>query len=211
MYQVLLLFLFFCLSINLSAQKTNDYLIVFSDSSSFGILYGFKTPAGKIVIPAKYYDTLTDTLFNVAIVRKAGWYGINKEDSAVFKVYDPEHGVDVYQKSWFEDGMIRFKENNKIGFADENGIKSIPAQFDFAYNFTEGLAAFNLGGYEEYLGSERFYWRDGLWGFVNKNNEIVIKPQFTRAAPFENGMATVTLKSGKKAVINKNGEIVTYR
>lgn len=46
----------------------------------------------------------------------------------------------------FRDGMLPYYENYKIGFLDENMTVVIPAQFDAAASFQEGVSIVNKGG-----------------------------------------------------------------
>ena len=184
--------------------KTN-YLLAFRDSSSGHALWGFKTQSGEIVIKPKYeYILGTDTLYNMAfVILNYSWVAINKQDSIILTPYIFDNGPDDLQ-----DGLFRFVENGKIGFANETGQKIIPAQFCFVRPFSEGLAAFSLGGKMEKWDEEHSTWNGGLWGFINKKGQIVIKPQFANAYSFENGTCEVWLNTNKHVLIDQRGHIV---
>ena len=49
--------------------------------------------------------------------------------------------------------------------------------------------------------------QNGLWGFIDYNAEIIIKPQYQDYSPFKNGLACV-LKDSKWGFIDKNNNIV---
>ena len=198
--------LFFILSVlTSSGQKTKaNYLVAFSDSSSGNELWGFKTTSGQISIKPKYEIIGTDTLFDIAFVTlNYKWIAINKKDSLVLSPYIFDNGPDYVQ-----EGLFRFVENNKIGFSNLKGQKIIPAQFDFASPFSGGLAAFSIGGKMEKWDEEHSTWNGGLWGFINKNGQVVIKPKFTNAYDFVGTTCEVWTQDKKHILIDKRGNTI---
>ena len=63
--------------------------------------------------------------------------------------------------------------------------------YDTAMSFSEGLAMVCVGE---------------KCGYINKQNEMVIAPEFDAATPFENGEAKVK-KDGKWATITPSGSL----
>lgn len=189
----------------LTPCNSQDYLISFIDTSSGQVLYGYKNVKRKIIIPAKYNLVDTDTLHHIAfVVGDSGFVVINRKDSILCHPFVFDNTPD-----FIHEGMFRFEENNKIGFANLKGEKVAPASFDFAEPFSEGLAAFNTGGRKEYLHMDEHYkWAGGLWGFINKKGTIVIKPTFTNVGDFKNKKAEVETKEGKRFLINTKGFIL---
>ena len=56
----------------------------------------------------------------------------------------------------------------------------------------------------------KFEDENHLWGFLDKNGKIAIKPQFDYVDDFHNGLARATMHPGKKdkfVIINKSGEV----
>jgi hypothetical protein len=81
--------------------------------------------------------------------------------------------------------LFPIKEYGKWGFIDQYGSKRIACQYDYATDFHEGLAAVSL---------------DSLWGFINMQGTMVIKPQYVsldfRYFPFfSDGMSLVQQKT----------------
>jgi WG containing repeat len=72
----------------------------------------------------------------------------------------------------------------------------------------------------DFIGSDIFFY-DGLaairvnnkWGYVNKNGEIVISPQFDRAGRFRDGMASVSGREyrGNGKFVNRNGKVISIK
>ncbi len=203
-YQITLLLWMLMALTSFGQKKQGSFLLPFSDSSSGNELWGFKTVSGKIVIKPKYESVGTDTLYNIAfVVLHDSWVAINKKDSVLLTPYIFDNGPD-----YLEDGLFRFVENNKIGFANAKGQKIIPARFDFASPFSEGLAAFSVGGKMEKSGEEHSIWNGGLWGFVNKKGQVVIKPSFANVYDFKGAICEVWTKSNKHILIDRKGNMV---
>ena len=107
-----------------------------------------------------------------------------------------------------------FIRDNKFGYIDRHGKIIIPAQFDRAENFSDGLAnvtigqkcgfidrngkivipiqfdEYGVGNFSEGLASVKI---GGKEGFIDLKGNIVIPPQFRYAANFKNGLANVEI------------------
>lgn len=110
---------------------------------------------------------------------------------------------------------FRYKKGGKWGAIDVNGEIRIPAQYDYAYAFSDELAAVNLGGeYYVYLSQEPSFYLDsfipqdiredsftrwfmgGKWGFVDENGNECIPIQYDKVSRFRNGISIVN-KGGR--------------
>ena len=78
------------------------------------------------------------------------------------------------------------------GYVNEQGRRQIDYEFDWAGDFSEGLAPV-----------ERNY----KYGYIDKRGDYVIRPRYEDAAPFSEGLAAVVYDS-KYGFINKEGEEV---
>jgi len=127
-------------------------------------------------------------------------------------------------------GPIPFEDHGKWGYVSFGGIV-IPAHFDYAGPFTGdgaiGCVANECGlvgksgsfitpnwnrrsspsvqAFSEGLGAAT---KDGRWGYVNVERNVVISFQFKYAGPFDQGMARVLLND-KAFFIDKQGMRVT--
>ncbi len=95
------------------------------------------------------------------------------------------------------EGFVIYSLNNKKGFINITTGEKIAAVFDAAYDFSEGLAAVQMGN---------------LTGFINTSGEIVIPCQYSSNAlyQFKSGFCNVMTGSReenniKAFYINKNG------
>jgi hypothetical protein len=186
--------------------KSNDYLISFFDTSNGREAYGYKTTKGKVVIPAKYDAVATEKFYTFAIVAdERGWVGINRKDSVILKPCISDNSIGE-----LHEGLFCFLENGKMGFANAQGQKIIPARFDCVYPFTKGFAAFNVGGFKEEFG-EYWRWKDGLWGYINKKGVIVIDPKFSSFSTDDKQYIKAKTKDGMLLYINSYGQVKKVR
>jgi len=81
----------------------------------------------------------------------------------------------------------------KVGFIDAAGQFKIPATFDEALPFSEGLAAVQV---------------DNKWGFIDTEGHLVIRPQYAGAYYFREGVATVDSELGTQ-IVDKSGATVS--
>jgi hypothetical protein len=183
-------------------HSTKDYLISFLDTSRGRETYGYKTLKGKVVIPARYYTVATGKFYTFALVAdERGWVGINRKDSVILKPFIFDNFPDEKR-----EGLFRFVEGEKMGFANEQGEKIIAARFDLVHSFSNGYAAFNVGGNKEPMG-EYWYWKGGLWGFINKKGLTVIEPKFSGFSTSNKQYIKAETKDGLLVYINSQGQV----
>ncbi|MDY2917087.1 MAG: WG repeat-containing protein [Muribaculaceae bacterium] len=113
----------------------------------------------------------------------------------------------------------------KYGYK-HNGRVVIPAKYDDAYWFSEGLASVKINGKWGFIDKTdtmvipakydgALYFREGLasvkingkWGFIDKTDTMVIPAKFDDAWSFSEGLAWVVI-DGKYGFIDKSGTIV---
>ena len=77
-------------------------------------------------------------------------------------VIEPQYN---YLGLFTQENLARFQdyETGLWGYINESGEEVIPAQYEDAQDFSEGLAAVEI---------------DGLYGFIDVSGEMVIAPQF---------------------------------
>jgi hypothetical protein len=183
------------------AQKGNDYLLSYQDASSGHELTGFKTKGGKIRIKAKYSHSYTDTFYTLAIVLKDGeWIGIDRNGKILLKPFIYDNGPD-----YVVEGLFRFVEKNKMGFADPAGRKVIPAKFDMVTPFADGIAEYTLGGHKEMeKGGEHWTWTGGTEkGFINRSGQ-----QFKKVEELKDNTRDAWTSDNKHVLLNKEGKVI---
>ncbi len=113
-----------------------------------------------------------------------------------------EHPLESADTQMGEVALWPVEINGKWGFINAKGEMKIQPQFDFARDFSQGLALVDVN-------KKR--------GFIRPDGKYAITPQFFDAASFSNGLAAVTkskkilfidLGAGDNAYINRLGETV---
>ncbi|MCH7591190.1 MAG: WG repeat-containing protein [Planctomycetes bacterium] len=115
----------------------------------------------------------------------------------------------AYSVSDFSDGMALYEVTSgllgisyKYGYLDSD-LNVIPAKFDAARDFHEGLAAVNRGASNWNRGAVR----GGKWGYIDRSGQFVIKPKFLSAYDFSEGLA-VASTGAKDGYIDRSGNWV---
>lgn len=101
----------------------------------------------------------------------------------------------------FYYGLAKYQEGSLWGHINQKGEMVIPAQWAYAANFFEGLAAVKT--------------TEGKWGFIDTKGNYVITPRFSCVFRFTEGLAAAAdsgygeyCQGGKWGFINKSGEWV---
>ena len=216
--KIVLFSLFILLSFAAKSQKSNDYLLQFTVKQDVGELYGYKYKNGKVAIKAQYNSVYTDTLYEMAIVLKNWkWVGVDRRGAIILVPFIYDNGPDYVQ-----EGLFRFVEKEKMGFANLDGKKVIAAQFSFVTPFKNGIAEYYIGGERIYkngktrsqilkeIGPAGFADNHWSWGgkvretgYVNKFNQ-----KFKKVGEFKNGTREALTSGNNSVLLNKVGEIV---
>ncbi|MBR3482130.1 MAG: WG repeat-containing protein [Neisseriaceae bacterium] len=98
-------------------------------------------------------------------------------------------------------------EHDLWGFEDINGKEVIPAQYIDVEGFSEGLSAVLPDNSTIRIGLSNIIKEGTGFGYIDKTGNMVIAPQFSKAEPFNNGLARVS-KHGREFFINKQGKTV---
>lgn len=153
-------------------------------------LCGYINKTGKIIIPPQF-DTCWNFSERFAGVIVNGKLGFIDETGKF--IAQPIFNYDL---TYFSEGFayIRFgnyrEGTEQVGFVNSKGQITILPAATTVYSFSEGLAVFEKGG---------------LHGYVDKNMNVVIEPQFKYAASFNDGLARVTDQNGKDFYIDRTG------
>lgn len=140
--------------------------------------FGFIDKTGKYVIPPKYISVTHFSNGLAFVVPKGG------SPTCIDKQGNPQFSLKKIRKvSIFVEDMAVFlaADSEKWGYLNSSGKVTIPAQFEEADLFSEGLALVK---------------KNGKWGYINKKGVMVIKPQFERASYFQEGMAVAQDTNG---------------
>lgn len=140
--------------------------------------FGFIDTQGNIVVDTQY-NNVGNFKDGLALVQKTikGNYGYinNKGDLVIdcqfVSAHDFCYGIAAVQDS----------ESMKFGYIDKSGKNVIPCEFDYADEFTaDGLAQI----YNE---------EDNVGSYIDRDGNLLMKPQFRCLSGFNNGYACVYL------------------
>jgi len=108
--------------------------------------------------------------FDVRYIPELGFAAIDKTGQFLFEVFPYDNGPD-----YPSEGLIRIRENGKIGFAGLDGTIVIPPIYDCAYPFSDGTAIICKEGTVEEDG-EQSTWTAARWGAIDLSGKIVVEP-----------------------------------
>ncbi|MGH9946350.1 MAG: WG repeat-containing protein [Pyrinomonadaceae bacterium] len=162
---------------------------------AIGQKWGFIDRSGRQVIPLEYD-------YGSAPEFSEGLAGLNRNDD---RVYVNKTGEVITrfpnQAQWnafannFSEGLVCWVEiSGKMGYRNTKGEMVIPPIFDYAEEFSEGLAAVEI---------------NGQYGFIDRTGTMVIEPlSYLYLPKFKNGLAQVVTRDFKFGYINQEGQFV---
>lgn len=182
MRAAILLLLFFCIQTFLFSQ-TADPWIRFTDWEKEKC--GYKDLNGNIKIPAKFEAlTQADTFYNIIAVNEEIEgnyisYYLLKSDRKVGK--DSVYYFDFMPDCESEGKIIfRDKKSDRVGFFDSAGHVIIPAFYNYALPFHNGVAIARRNavrkcwGREDSATCEHWGWDGGEMVLITEKNEVLI-------------------------------------
>jgi hypothetical protein len=121
--------------------------------------------------------------------------------------------------------LIRYQENYKVGYRNEQGVPVVRPVYDAGSDMAEGFAVVLRGSQRGYInnagqevipcqyaeaspfvGGLACVKKGGKWGFLNTKGEWAIQPLFDNAFSFKNGLARVCMR-GKWGMIDEQGRV----
>jgi hypothetical protein len=160
---------------------------------------------GRAVYTGKVRQVLTDFHegFLLLADEKRGW-----EPGYVDSHFNWAIPAQPLFRGPFHDGLAVFGVgeviDRKFGYIDGAGKALVPAKYDRAADFSEGLAGVchSLPAPKD---GEQKIWR---CGFVNTSGKEVIPLKFKSVSPFSDGRALAEEQDGHKVIIDKSGRVV---
>lgn len=190
------LFLLFLIIISSCNSTKNQKIELDLIPVKTGDLYQYINKENKVLINPQFKEAsvFSEDLALVITSEKEARYGFINEDGKY--VINPKYK----EATVFNEGVAWvFTENKKLQAIDKKGKVKITLEDALEVkNFKDGLAAFKIKN------------KDGLyrWGFINKEGEVVIKPQYRSVSNFNDDLCAVENHEKKWGFINKEGEVV---
>jgi len=167
--------------------------------------YGFLDRKGRIICPPQFGQAsdFSEGLAAVASGNKWGYL------DGTGKLAIPLH-YDAARS--FSQGLAAVAVGQKYGYVDPTGKLTIPPQFSDAGEFSDGVALvhlpdgakglvdkqgkivtlnFSFDKLEPFADGMAVVEVDGKYGYVDKQGTLIVKPQYDRAYPFDQGVAIV--------------------
>ena len=140
---------------------------------------GYIDRDGNEVVPFRYWAAthFSEGLALVGLDGEKTAY-IDKAGRTAFVLRETEYGGE------FREGLatVRVGVAGKYGYMDRAGRVRIPAQYDDARPFSEGLALVS---------------KDGDYGFIDRAGRVVVPLKYAYASSFSEGLAAVTTARGR--------------
>ncbi|HVO99964.1 MAG TPA: WG repeat-containing protein [Bryobacteraceae bacterium] len=164
-------------------SSLNDYVYPFSDGLAMIKVhgkFGYIDHTGAFAIPPRFPD---GTSFSDGMAR------VVMEGPCV---YFPDGACGAFNPVFVGGKQGTKPPPCKFSYIDKTGRVITEQRFDFARDFSEGLAPVKIGA---------------LWGFVDKNGKVVIAPRFEDAQPFSSGLSRVRI-GGLYGYVDRSGSVV---
>ena len=156
--------------------RATTQLFVFEDESvgSHSNL-GYKDAAGNVVISGRYSLAFDFTEYGYAYAN--GNY-INEKAEVLLTPYLFENGPDD-----FMEGLARYVENGKVGFVNQCLRPVVPAEFDWAGPFSNGIAVVcrDCSHVFEDEYREHSAIKGGTWGVINSRGKRLVPLKYPDA------------------------------
>lgn len=184
----------------------------------FGGKVGYINPEGAVVIDLVWTRELNRYENMFLLEKSGGKYFVGKDNRQIAGPFHRMHctssgsgwGIkkgsgpfglgfgkgSSCKEGFFFEGLIavgkRSGRTYKWGYLDDQANVALPLKYDYAWDFTQGLAAVEV---------------NGKFGYIDKQGDWVIERQFEHARPFKKGMAHVIL-NGENVSIDTTGKVV---
>jgi len=176
---------------------------------------------GKIIIEPIYDEISGYFIYGFMRVRNNGKAGIVNDNGEIVIPIEYDNVLD------YKNGMFTAEKNNKWGIIDSENKIVIPFEYKRIRHFEDNLAlitnkgtgyinkkqkiviepqnSFNLSG--DFHNGLALVKKDKKFGFINKENEVVIPIIYDNALPFK-GKKTIVQKDGISFFINRKGKMI---
>lgn len=104
-----------------------------------------------------------------SIATEKGWFAIDRKKNILLEIYIYDNGPD-----YISEGLFRFVENGKMGFANPKAKIVIPALYDFVWPFENGKAQVCNGCKFERVGEHTALIPNvGTFFYINKKGILI--------------------------------------
>jgi len=143
----------------------------FSDglaSVKFGEKWGYITGEGSYLVTPTY-DYASDFSGGFAVCSLSSGYGIIDKSGKQTSPFTFDYIGECDEK-----GRFPAKSGEKSGYINSKGEWIMTLDYDFCYNFTEGVAR---------------VFKDNLWGYIDETGKEIVPPTFADCGEYRNNRA----------------------
>ena len=151
-----------------------------------------------------FLDAPQGDIFPFCMLASESWVMIESEMALSIKPLPKEY---IFCRA-FSEGLAAVTVQDiraggrkyKSGYIDKSGALVVPANFDCAYEYSEGLAVVGIKKNDKMM-----------YGAINSLGEFVISPEFTRLFPFRAGKSSGLLRTPdglRSVIIDNRGKII---
>lgn len=109
--------------------------------------------------------------FKILNGEKNNWDAIDIDGKKIFEV--PDEGYKIPSPAYLSEDRIRFIENGKIGFRNQNGKIIIPPKFEYAEEFNNGKSVIGEKCIHKKIDDEHYITECLKYGLINKKGKIL--------------------------------------
>ena len=208
----LFIFSFFILFpvLSLSAQKNK--LTRFCQETLNETVCGYLNKEGDTIVQAGKYNNLPERIKKTVIVQHTDdpdkWVMIDNNALEMYQIYafggDPDS---------FNEGLLRFIQNDKIGFINQKGQIIITPEYCQATPFVKGKSIVNVNATKIDKSAtdaqNSTLWEGGKWGVIDKKGNAVKSFDYTRV--WNDSIGTYQYqKEGEVFIFTQKGEIFVH-
>jgi len=158
-----------------------------------GVLWGYIDDSGEIVIPPQYDYGEPFQENGLAVISVNELYGVIDLEGAY--VISPQYSY----IGEFSEGRAQARDGNETRLIDEKGNILFSTNGNIL-PMINNRASFSIVDKEN-------EWK---YGYIDREGNVVIPPQYRYARSFENGMAVVEHLNGEFSIIDKEGNIISH-
>ncbi|PWB22313.1 WG repeat-containing protein [Flavobacterium sp. HTF] len=176
--------------------------------------YGFTNKKGISITPIKY-DSIERSIHGGAFVKinkKCGYINKNGKETIPVRFDTPLSKMSTY----FDEGILIFKENNKWGAIDSTGVNIIKPKYDSMTDFAKGFSIGTIGNksyiidkkgkatqtlkydkIEKSSAKVALVSINGKWGAIDQNNKLITPIKYDKIEEFNYDFAITEIKFNK--------------
>lgn len=162
--------------------------------------WGFINLEGDWAVQPDYVQ-IREFDHDLAAVKKpeeGGWEFLSSHWAFIDRIGQQVIGPsEISSLASFSEDLCAVIQNEKTGYMNKSGEVVIPYQFEFARNFSGGLAAITLV-------------KNGKFGYIDAHGRTIIAPQYYTAGSFVEGSAIVGIEKdvGPWHLIDSQGKVL---